>query len=397
MRMHENLKAERPFRVFQRSFGFATRRNKQRGFVLITMAAAAFALIGVLGMAVDIGRMFIAKNETQAYCDSAALAAALVLDGTTTGIASAQAAVTNSTNSWNLNTTAVSSPTVTFATALAGPWVANPNPATGYSFARVAATVPLQLYFLSVFVSQTTQNVASSATAAQVAITSFPRGLAPYSAVSTNTTGPNFGLVVGSSYDIQWPQYNSTRHGCGPSDPDACFVSPTCSGDTLASKVAVVTNWGANTSGYWGSSSNSSIEQEILDVIQLQAVDVGTNIEPVLSNGTKAAEAGYLDERASQDVNTTDNTVAAYLAAAHNGRRLIPVPIVDPADSTHTNVIGYGQFLLLANGPGASNYYTHTTNGNDPFCAIYAGPYVIGSTSPGAGGSSGASRVKLVQ
>jgi hypothetical protein len=54
------------------------------------MALSAVALCGVLGMAVDIGKMFIAKNETQTYCDSAAIAAALMLDGTTNGIANAQ-------------------------------------------------------------------------------------------------------------------------------------------------------------------------------------------------------------------------------------------------------------------------------------------------------------------
>ena len=59
------------------------REGRERGFVLVTMAVAAIALIGVLGLAVDLGHMFISKNETQAYCDSAALAAALALDGTT--------------------------------------------------------------------------------------------------------------------------------------------------------------------------------------------------------------------------------------------------------------------------------------------------------------------------
>jgi Flp pilus assembly protein TadG len=63
------------------------RRGQRQGFVLVTMAIAAIALIAVLGLAVDVGRMFIAKNETQTYCDSASLAAALALDGTTTGIA----------------------------------------------------------------------------------------------------------------------------------------------------------------------------------------------------------------------------------------------------------------------------------------------------------------------
>jgi hypothetical protein len=69
--------------------------------------------------------------------------------------------------------------------------------------------------------------------------------------------------------------------------------------------------------------------------------------------------------------------------------------IVNPVDSTHTNVVGYGQFFLYANGAG-TNYYKKNTNGNDPFCAVYAGPYNIGSLSPGAGGSTGATWVKLV-
>src|SRR5229473_4191518 len=106
------------------------RKGEDGGYVLVTMAIAAFALIGVMGVAVDIGRMFIAKNETQAYCDAAALAAALQLDGTTTGITHAKTAVTNSTNTWNFNTATISNPTVTFALTSAGPWVANPNPAS---------------------------------------------------------------------------------------------------------------------------------------------------------------------------------------------------------------------------------------------------------------------------
>lgn len=372
---------------------------RKRGFVLVTMAVAAIALIGMLGLAVDVGRMFIAKNETQNYCDSAALAAALALDGTLSGIANAQNAVTNSANAWNLNTATVKNPVVTFATSLSGPFVASPSPADGYNVARVSATVAMQLYFIPVMVAQTTANVASSATAAQVALTSIPRGLAPYTVVSTNTTGPNFGLVVGNSYDIQWPQYNSTRAGCSAQNPSRCFNSSPCAGDGAATQAAVVSNWGASTSGYWGSNSNSIIQREVLDVIQIQQIVVGDNIAPLLSNGTKASEAGYLDQRASQDTDTTDNTPSSYFAAVHNFRRLLGVPIVDPVDPTHTNVIGFGQFLLMANGPGPSNYYSNPkiTNGNDPYCAIYVGTFNIGGGGPGTGGTTGGARVKLVQ
>src|SRR5215469_11423952 len=115
-------------------------RTRQCGFVLLTMAAGAVAILAALGIAFDLGRTFVAKNEMQNYCDSAALAAALRLDGTTTGISNAQTAVTNSANAWNLGTSTVSSPTVTFATAQSGPWSANPNPATNYSYVKVSAT-----------------------------------------------------------------------------------------------------------------------------------------------------------------------------------------------------------------------------------------------------------------
>ena len=41
--------------------------------------------------AVNLGHIFIVKNETQEYVDAAAIAAALQIDGTTAGIASANA------------------------------------------------------------------------------------------------------------------------------------------------------------------------------------------------------------------------------------------------------------------------------------------------------------------
>jgi hypothetical protein len=259
----------------------------------------------------------------------------------------------------------------------------------------VSATVPLQLFFIPVVMAQTTANIISSAIAAQVALTTIPTGLAPYTAVSTDTTGPNFGLVVGSSYNLHWPQFNQHRAGC-PGILDNCFVKPPCTGDLAASKTAVVSNWGASNSGFWGSNSNSVIKQEVLDLIQVQPVAMGDNIQPILTNGTKNSEGGILDQRVNQDINITDITVSGYLAAAHNGRRLIGVPVVDPLDPTHTNVIGYGEFLLLADGPGTSNVYANV-NGNEPYCALYVGTYVVGSSDPGTGGTSGGSRVKLVQ
>jgi hypothetical protein len=58
-------------------------------------------------------------------------------------------------------------------------------------------------------------------------------------------------------------------------------------------------------------------------------------------------------------------------------------------------VLGYGAFLLLSNG-NPSNQYS-AGNGNDPFCAVYAGPYTQGGSNSGGTGTAGYYKVKLVQ
>jgi len=361
------------------------------------MAAVAAGVLAVAGLAVDIGRMFIAKNEVQVACDAAALTAAGQLDGTANGIARAQQAVAAMPNKWNFGSADIPAPALTFATSAAGPWIAAPSPPAGYAFVQVAAAVQVHLYFLALATGQSVSNVAASAKAGQVSIATVGRGLAPYTAVSTNTSPPNFGFVAGNSYAMQWPTFNSSRSGCSSSSPDLCFNSPPCAGDSPASKTAVVAYWASKYQGYWGATSNSLIGSAVIDGVQLAPLTLGQNIDPLLSPGDKQSEADYLDRRASQDTDATDNTPASYLASArHNGRRLLAVAVVDPVDPTHTNVIGYGQFLLSSNG-APSDYYKKAGNGNDPYCALYAGPYNIGSGGPGAGGTSGASSVRLIE
>jgi Flp pilus assembly protein TadG len=374
------------------------RTRRERGFVLITMALGAVAIFGAVGMAVDVGRAFIAKNETQVFCDAASLAATVKLDGTSTGITKAKAAVTNSTNAWNMATAAVASPTVDFATSASGPWVTTPSPASGYIYTRVQASVNLSLYFVPVVLgmltpnSRYTQTVNTAAISGQIPITSFHRGLAPYTAISTQPTAPGFGLVVGNQYDIQWPAINAGG-----------FVRPPCSGEPQASKDAVLANWSSDKNGYWGDNASSVIYQEVLDNIQPHPIFIGQNIYPIMTSGNKNAQATALDTRVQQDGNYIDNVLSTYLAdPLHNGRRFIALPVVDPTvpytDPTGgvTSVLGYASFFLLSDG-GANSRFYQTGSGNEPFCAVYAGPYVQGSADPGAVTGAGAYRVALVQ
>src|SRR5687767_15394809 len=62
------------------------RRSRRKGFVLLLFAAIAILATAIVGLAFDVGRLFIAKAELQAYADTAAIFAATKLDGTRDGI-----------------------------------------------------------------------------------------------------------------------------------------------------------------------------------------------------------------------------------------------------------------------------------------------------------------------
>lgn len=384
---------------------FQTRNQRKRGFTLVAMAISATALVAVVGLALDVGRLYIAKNETQIYCDAAALAAVKQLNGYSSGVTSATAAATAVNNSYNLNSTTASGSAITFANAAAGPWLAAANlPATpsGYMYAKVSLPVQMPLYFLPIVAQRYSQQVASVAAAGQVEITSFGAGLGPYSLVSTNTTGPNFGFVVGNEYTIQWPQFNGTRHGCNGGNPENCFNANPCDDDNRPAMWAVASNWSSSTNGYWGFSSNADIERAVINGLQTQPISVGQNILPIMTNGNKAAQAIVLDQRSSQDTDYTayseDQSPQYLTSSTRNGRRIMLIPVLNPESSAVTSVSGFAAVLLYNDGSTSSNYYRSGTNGNSPFCAVYLGPYVAGSNTRGTATSgSGAYEVKLVQ
>src|SRR5260370_6817782 len=80
----------------------------ERGFVLVACMVCAVVLFGMAGLAIDLGRMYITKNEAQSFADSAALYAAQQLDGTPVGLILADTAVATNPNKWNFGTTAFS-------------------------------------------------------------------------------------------------------------------------------------------------------------------------------------------------------------------------------------------------------------------------------------------------
>src|SRR6266853_4052171 len=148
---------------FTKPQSYFMKTNNRKGFTLLATAFCLVSLLGMLGLALDLGRVFITKNETQTFTDTAALAAALQLDGIS--FTAANAAVTNNTkNQWNMATTifTASGGSTTIATEFAKPhlandfqpdnstWSAAPPTAAGYTFVRVTATANLPLFVLPV-------------------------------------------------------------------------------------------------------------------------------------------------------------------------------------------------------------------------------------------------------
>ena len=112
--------------------------RRQRGFVLIAMSAAMFLMLAVIGLAFDLGRIYIARNEAQVFTDAAALGAAVKLDGTARGVEAAREAVARVPMRWNLGTKAFTGVVVEFSEG-GVKWEKDPKSPAGLRLARVTA------------------------------------------------------------------------------------------------------------------------------------------------------------------------------------------------------------------------------------------------------------------
>ena len=366
-------------------------RKRGRGFVLVTTAFCILGLIGALGLVVDLGRAFITKSELQVYTDSAALAATMELDGTSDGIARAQAQVAANTNKWSFATAGFSGVQVAFSQSRTGPWDPNPLVPKGYLYANVTAQAPSPLYFLPAIAPQqamgvldssfpfafvaltNTLTVKGTSAGGQVLTTQFGDGVFPFSPFAHDTTAPNFGLVPGQLYTLRWA-----------SNPK--LDNNTCAGDNTQAMLDLADAGGGSERGYIQDTSAAAIRADIEYDQQDFTVTVGQPVN--MTGGAKQAELDALKVRIAQDTDPNSETYEDYIAGGlGNGRRIVGVPInVGNPDYT---VLQIGAFFLAP----ADSY---DNGGNSPWCAEYLGAWVKGAKNKGAA-DSGAYLVKLVQ
>ena len=372
------------------------RRSGERGFALMATALGLLAIVGIAGVTVDLGRMYIAKNELMAYTDAASIAAAVQLDGTTTGITrskDAGAAMGTGAHAmgWDFATKHINGATYQFAKGVAATpnvpdaatWDPNPSSPTDYRFVKVTASANVPLTFMQAFrILQGGSNAATAVTnassvAAQALITSFPAGLLPFSPIAPTNIPDNFGFQAGRQYTLRYPA-------------GALQNKDVCAGDSGASYWSSLPS---QDRGFWGSNSASVIRGEVVDDTQVTAINIGDPVPMV--GGAKNTEGTALDERVTEDSDPNSETYVDYTAlGTGNGRRIVGVPI--NGGPPNFTAIGIGMFFLQP----TPNY--QSIGGNQAICAEYVGPYVEGSMHPGAGataatGSTGGYIVRLIQ
>jgi uncharacterized membrane protein len=124
------------------------------------LAGIVIICTAIVGLSFDLGRMFIVKAELQAYADSAAIFAAIKLDGTRDGIDRANTAATSGSlgaalpNKVNMVSETITGVTATYATTYNGTYdsysTARSNATNSYRFVRVTAASPTRLYLLPI-------------------------------------------------------------------------------------------------------------------------------------------------------------------------------------------------------------------------------------------------------
>ena len=369
-------RAQLPAEVFLRGefHAIRTSRSKKRGYILVATALALPFLLGVCGLAIDIGRMYVTKNEAQAYVDSASLAAALQLDGTSGGITRATASVGTDTDKWRFDTTPFGTVTTTFGTSATGPFTATPpNPPIGYDYVKVLTVVSVPMYLIRV-VAGPVATVAASAVAGIQPITTLSSGIFPFSpymrkgfagAVPDNASDP-YGYQVGNQYTFRWG---------APGDNSNC--------GTDGSTPSLATN--GSIRGYCCVSNSAASLREAIVSGDTDSITIGQNVS--MDNGAKNTEMSAIAERVNIDTDTTSTTYAAYRASGTgNGARVVVVAVNNgPPNYT---AMGYAGFFLL----NASSYTG--IHGNESACGEYIGAWTQGEKMNAPGGSGGY-RVRL--
>ncbi len=410
--------------------------SKRRGYILIALTFALLGLVGVVGLALDMGQAYIAKNEAQTFVDSMALTAAIRLNGDRSGVVAAEQAVisaaANGPIRWGLGTKgfpAVDSDQpldttpntwIRFSSSTLNPntWLTAANvqtpagavtvpggPANPVPIDRVQVRVRLGL---PLTLLQVVPGLAGKQTGVFAYATAIRSGVAGGYPANTNVIplSPTSHKAV---YDALGATVPNTSQS-DPNDPNGMRVgqfytlfwdkdkSTNCAGD---SGDPTVLGYVQDYAGDWRGSvcQGASVCREALDHDGID-IAIGTGeIQIPTKEGQASSIVHASDDRIESD--TDDDSYYywgdhnSYLGnGSGNGRRVVIAPINDGVvtgngSNSYTTVVGFGAFLME----------TATDKNSGPICGQYLGTVIPGQPFSGGvspGGNPGAPGPYLV-
>lgn len=386
------------------------RRQSERGSVTIMTAVLMVGLVLVIGLSVDVSRIYMARAGLQNAADAAALAAARELNSGTSGLADAvtQAMSANLTNKYGFNRTGVTAPNVTivkveFSNSLAvnATWYDNTNgntvPAGTEAFIRYVRVTTQSAVVNTLFAGRmlgASRNEQRTAIAgASVGLTTvcnfFPIAVSltnPYPAngeqltfTFTNVSGGTVTLVNNGYVVLQIPEIP------GNGLPETAKLAAGITSMSASIGSSLVASQSAN-----GSNGPRAIADGANLRFDIPANGYGndlnaTNYPPDSNTAQPLTSSQYL--------NRSPLTAPPINPPGQDDRRVLVMPIL-PTGSYSTSAIPtvrFGAFLLRSQVPR-----TGATAGN--LSVAYLGdsfPIGCGTFDPAAGGGSTLSKPVL--
>ncbi|MDW6002352.1 pilus assembly protein TadG-related protein [Vibrio mangrovi] len=348
--------------------------RRQQGLVLVLVTAALLALAGMMALAIDVNHALLNKSRLQNGVDSAALAAAIVLDNGGTD-ADAQAMVTDTLNQLALS---AGNDEIDFSGATVSVTFSNdpetfPDP--GYSaaddnrFVRVAVTnYSLDDFFASIF--GVTKSLSASAVAGPSSANTNVCNLVPVAVCAGEDSGTGDGYNTGEIYALKLADQTQSSMGSGNYQlldfgSGADTVRDAMAGgfegcvdtlETVKTKPGGTVGpvgQGLNTRfGVYGGGGVSAADYP--PDIYVKEPDPPATMDDD-GNIVYTAGWGYSDYEAGATACDADSSGENCRADGEHDRRIIPVPIVDcstaSGGTTEFSIVSLGCFFLLQQAP----------------------------------------------
>ncbi|CAG2140168.1 hypothetical protein LMG31506_02208 [Cupriavidus yeoncheonensis] len=189
-------------------------KRKAKGVILPIVGLILAVLLGMAGLVIDLGGLFVARTELQSAVDSCALAAAQELDGVSDSTVRAANAGLTAGNANQVQfqkvAVAIAASDITFSDALNGSFSSTFS-ATGAKYAKCTRAVNgIAAYFIQMVGGPSSNGVAAVAVATR---THAQRSCAiPLGLIQKNTTPPDYGFTVGEWVKMR---YDNSVAGSG--------------------------------------------------------------------------------------------------------------------------------------------------------------------------------------